>query len=135
MECFLPNYELITQTSKDHAYVALYLEIVRQFWSPCITRIHGDCHKTVWVKVQFCSFKHKLVLVSSYTTLDAQNLEEKKLLRLHIKKHYNKGKFWNHCMWRSWEVSCQCKEITNNYYNGTWKSKYILILTLLLIQT
>ena len=78
MECFLPNYELITQTSRDHAYVALYLEIVRQFWSPCITRIHGDCHKTVWVKVQFCSFKHKLVLVSSYTTLDAQNLEEKK---------------------------------------------------------
>lgn len=50
-----------------------YLKIVRQFRTSCITRIHGNSYKTVWIEFKFCPFKNKhfqLLLNGSLNTKD-----------------------------------------------------------------
>ena len=51
-----------------------YLEIVRQFLSPCIARVHSDKHCTSWIENKFCSFKNEFLLPLCNGFLNCVNL-------------------------------------------------------------
>ena len=51
-----------------------HLQVIGQFRTSSIARVHGDAHITIRVQVQFGPFERELRLLGSHSTLDAQNL-------------------------------------------------------------
>ena len=66
----------------------LHLEIVGQFRSSGIARVHCDGHKTIRVQFQFGAFEHEPREVGGDGALDAQDLWETTKRLAEVSQHF-----------------------------------------------